>query len=60
MHHCSGTELRGTPSTCVVHHQPALCAMVQKGGKSRLTIKFCTDVHFGGAQCSFVLNKWCT
>ncbi len=20
----------------------------------------CTDVHFGGAQCSFVLTRWCT
>ncbi len=28
--------------------------------KSRLTMQFCTDVHFGGTQCSVVLIRWGT
>ena len=32
VHHLVSTGLHCAPSTCVVHHQPALCTMVHKGG----------------------------
>ena len=31
-HHLNGTELHCAPSTCIVHHRPASCTMVHKGG----------------------------
>ena len=28
--------------------------------KSRFTVQFCTDIHFGSAQCSFLPIRWWT
>ena len=44
-------HLRCAPLTCAVHHG------AQRGPDPNI---FCTDVHFGGAQCRFVLTRWCT
>ena len=54
--HLWGSVPRCAPLTCVVHHQPALCTT--RG--TYVCEKFCIAVHFGGAQCSFVLTRWCT
>ena len=52
----STTDLRCAPSTGIVHHGE-LCGPTCK---SRFTMQFCTSVHLGGAQWSFVLIRWCT
>ena len=31
VHHFNGLELPCAPSTCIVHHRPALCTMVHRG-----------------------------
>ena len=38
-----------------MHHRPALCTT-----KSNFAMWFCTGVHFGSAQRSFVPIRWCT
>ncbi len=66
------TVLPCAPVTCVVHQRPVLCIMVHKGDLCLWEVgvdskhnqgsqcKFCTNIHFGGAQRSIVLTRWCT
>ncbi len=51
-----------TVQSYIVHHWPVLCTMVHKGDfflEVGVTPTR-TNIQFGGAQCSFVLIRWCT
>ncbi len=48
VHHLVGTRLHCALATCVVQHWAALW-----------TMSFCSDIHFGSAQLSFVPIRWC-
>ena len=69
MHHFNVTELRCAPSTCTVHHWPALCTMVHKGDLffvPRLNIVHYVALYWlGGAHDDFHVPyqlppRWCT
>ncbi len=62
VHHRDSTDLHVhcAPSTCVVHHQPALCTIVQKGD-----LIFLEEGHYLPkilGPCTMVHNAgwWCT
>ncbi len=54
VHHPVSTELRCIQPTCVVHHGAQGGLMSVRSGK-----KFCTDIHFGSEQRSFVPTRRC-
>ncbi len=66
VHHLIGTKLHcALPKTDCMNLGTPHCNIYSLGGsqrtyKSWFTMEFCTDIHFGGAQCRFVRIRWCT